>query len=200
MLTIKITKKIITFSEFNSFSSGINNTPENIILNTLMLINCKNLMNLLIKALFTLSTKHLLSQKIKDINTMNNLFSQQRLVLIPLIKNRFPATDVSFLNFSYEFCPKEGNAGGTLIYIRKRLSYKIRIDLKIYKSFELESTLIEVCNATKMIINIGCIYKHPNMKTNEFKDVCLNKFRSFVVNYLKKIKLYFFLVTLTLAC
>ena len=55
----------------------------------------------------------------------------------------------------------EANAGGTLIYIRNHLSYKTRIDLNIYKSFELESTFTEICTTKKTNIIIGCIYKHP---------------------------------------
>ena len=43
-------------------------------------------------------------------------------------------------------------------------------DLKIYKSFELESTFIEICNPKKTNILIGCIYKHPIMNINEFND------------------------------
>ena len=64
----------------------------------------------------------------------------------------------------------EANAGGTLIYIRNHLSYKTRNDLQIYKSFELESKFIEICNTKKTNIIIGCIYKHPSMNINEFND------------------------------
>ena len=66
------------------------------------------------------------------------------------------------------------NAGGTLIYIGNHLSYKTRIYLKIYKSFELESTFIEICNPKKTNITIVCIYKNPNMKISEFNDDYLN--------------------------
>ena len=69
----------------------------------------------------------------------------------------------------------EANAGGTLIYIRNHLSYKTRNDLKIYKSFELESTFVEICNPKKTNIIVGCIYKHPNMNINEFNDDYLNE-------------------------
>ena len=69
----------------------------------------------------------------------------------------------------------EANAGGTLIYIRNHLSYKTRNDLKIYKSFELESTFIEIFNTKKTNIIIGCIYKHPSMNFNESNDDYLNE-------------------------
>ena len=33
-----------------------------------------------------------------------------------LLQNKLPTNDVSHLNCSYDFCPKEANAGGTMIY------------------------------------------------------------------------------------
>ena len=113
-----------------------------------------------------------------------------------MTKNKLPPVIVSIQNYSYEFCP-EVKAGGTLIYIRNNLSYKTSNDLKIYKSFELESTFIKICNPKKTNIIIGSIYKHPKMNINEFNDGYL---MSFLTNYLQKIKLYFFLVILTSAC
>ena len=55
------------------------------------------------------------------------------------------------------------------------MSYKTRNDLKIYKSFELESTFNEIGNPKETNIIIGCIYKHPNMNINEFNDDYLNE-------------------------
>ena len=62
----------------------------------------------------------------------------------------------------------EANAGDAFIYIRNHLLHKNSNDLKIYKSFELESTFIEICNPKKTNIIVGCIYKHPNMNIKEF--------------------------------
>ena len=59
-----------------------------------------------------------------------------------ITQNKLPPIDISIPDYSYEFCPTEANAGGTFIYIRNYLSYKTSNDLKIYKSFELESTFI----------------------------------------------------------
>ena len=70
--------------------------------------------------------------------------------------------------YSYKFCPKEANAGDTLIYIRNHLPYNTRNGLKIYKSFE-------ICNPKKRNIIIRCIYKHSNMNINEFSDHYLNE-------------------------
>ena len=41
-------------------------------------------------------------------------------------------------NYSVEFTPTESHAGGTLLYINNKLSYKLRQDLCILKSSELE--------------------------------------------------------------
>ena len=62
-----------------------------------------------------------------------------------------------------------------MIDISNHLPYKTRNDLKIYKSFELESTFIEIFNPKKTNIIIGCIYKHPNMNINELNDYYLNE-------------------------
>ena len=70
----------------------------------------------------------------------------------------------------------EVKAGGTLINIRNHLSYITGNDLKIYKSFELESLFIEICNPKKTNIIIGCIYKYQRMNINELNDDYLNKF------------------------
>ena len=59
-----------------------------------------------------------------------------------IIKNEVLPIYISIPNYSSEFCPTEANAGGTLIYIKNRQSYKTRNDLKIYESFELESTFV----------------------------------------------------------
>ena len=91
-----------------------------------------------------------------------------------ITENKLPPIDMNIPNYSYEFCPTEANPGGTLIYIRNHLSCKTRNDLKIYKSFELESTFIEICNPEKININTGYIYKHPNTYINEFNGDYLN--------------------------
>ena len=44
----------------------------------------------------------------------------------------------------------ESHAGGTLIYIINRLSYKLRQDLCIYKLSELEPTFTEIINSKKI--------------------------------------------------
>ena len=59
---------------------------------------------------------------------------------------------MNFPDYTYEFCPTESSAGGTLLYIRNHLSYKLRKDLSIYKSRELESTLIDISHSKRLIL------------------------------------------------
>ena len=71
-----------------------------------------------------------------------------------VISNKLLPIDISIPNYSYEFCPMKANVGDKLIY----LSFKTRNDLMIYKSFEIESACIEICNPKKVnIIIIGCL-------------------------------------------
>ena len=55
------------------------------------------------------------------------------------------------------------------------MSYKSRKDLSIYKSYEVESTFIEILNSKKGNVIVGCIYRHPSMSLAEFNDYYLNK-------------------------
>ena len=120
--------------------------------------------------------------------------------LFTLKKYRWLWTLYSVNKTDFDIIAVSDGTGGTLIYIRNQLSYKTRNNLKIYISFELESTFIEICNPKKTNIIIGCIYKHPYMNIKEFNDNYLTELMSFLTNYLTKIKLYFFLVILTSTC
>ena len=61
------------------------------------------------------------------------------------------------------------------------MKYKLRKDLQIYKSKELESTFTEVFQPGKNEnIITGCIYLHPVMELSEFNN-------SFLTNLLEKI-------------
>ena len=159
-LTLKPPKNLShLFNEFNSFSSDINNNPENVInsnyydidqLQTLKEFTDKNSLSL-----FHLNTCSLL----KNIDDSEHLIQSTKtdfdIIAVSesrIIKNNPPPIDVNIPNYSYEFCPMEAKAGGTLIYISNHLSYKRRNNLKIYKSFELESTFTEICNPKKQIL------------------------------------------------
>ena len=60
-------------------------------------------------------------------------------------------------NYSVENTSTESSNGGTLLYIKNDISYKLRNDLKIYKPKELESIFIEVINKTFKNTIVGCI-------------------------------------------
>ena len=166
-LTLKLPKKLShLFNKFNFFSSDVNNTPENLInsnyydidqLQTLKEFTDKSSLSL-----FHLNTCSL-SKNIDDfehlIQSTKNDFDIIAVSESRITKNKLPPIDRSISNYSCEFRPMEASAGGTLIYIyiRNRLSYRTRNDLKIYKSFELESTYIEIFNPEKANIFIGCI-------------------------------------------
>ena len=96
-------------------------------------------------------------------------FSESR-----ILKDTNVSKNINIYNYSVEFTPTESHAGGTLLYINNKLSYKLRQDLSIYKSSELESTFIEIINPKKTNIIIGRTYRHPTMNLNEFNDNYLN--------------------------
>ena len=50
---------------------------------------------------------------------------------------------------------------GTLIYIDQNVKYKIREELNLCKSKEIESTFLEVIENNRKNVIVGCIYKHP---------------------------------------
>ena len=170
------------FHEFNSFSSDINNTPENVInsnyYNIDQLQTLKEFTDKSSLSLFHLNTcslsknidhfEHPIQSNKTDFDII--VVSESRIT-----KNKLSSTDRSVPNYSYDFCLTEADTGGTLIYLWNHLSYKTRNDLKIYKTFELESTFVEFCNPKKTNIIIGSICKNPNMNINEFNDNYLNK-------------------------
>ena len=77
-------------------------------------------------------------------------------------------------NYSVEQTPGETSAGGTLLYINKRISYKLRNDLKLYHPGKIESTFIEIICSKSTNVIVGCIYKHPTLQTNDFKNVFIS--------------------------
>ena len=72
--------------------------------------------------------------------------------------------------YNIEHTPTESSNDGTLLYIKQGINYKLRKDLQIYKSKELESTLVEVLKSGMPRNNrdIVCIYRHPSMELSEF--------------------------------
>ena len=126
MSTLKPPKELShLFNKFNSFSSDINNTPENVInsnyydidqLQTLKEFTDKSSL-----FLFHLNTCSL-SKNIDDFeHLILSTKSDFDIIAVSesISKYKLPQIDISIPNYSYEFCPMEANAGGTLIYIYK---------------------------------------------------------------------------------
>ena len=71
-----------------------------------------------------------------------------------ILKDTNLSKNINIFNYSVEFTPTESQAGGTLLYINNKLSYKLRQDLCTYKSSELESTFTEIINPKKQISSL----------------------------------------------
>ena len=78
--------------------------------------------------------------------------------------------NLQFNNYSTEHTPTESSAGGTLLYINKRLSYQLRNDLRLYDPRKIESTFIEIICSKSTNVIVGCIYKHPTLPINDFTN------------------------------
>ena len=76
--------------------------------------------------------------------------------------NKLPLNPIQLPDYNFESTPTESTKGGTAIYIKKTLNYK----LIIYKPNQLESTFIEVIQNKETFI-AGCIYKHPSMEISD---------------------------------
>ena len=104
-------------------------------------------------------------------------------------KQSFPINNIDLEGYNYEQTKTESKCGGTLLYIKKGIDYKLRTDLEIYKSKELESIFIEILNKNSKNTIIGCIYKHPNMETSEFNELFLEKTLNKITKENKKVVL-----------
>ena len=80
-------------------------------------------------------------------------------------------SNINLNNYYFETTPTESTAGGTMLYVSNRLSYKSRTDLNMYKKDQLESTFIETINSKKSNIVVSCVYKHPNMDVLDFNSL-----------------------------
>ena len=96
--------------------------------------------------------------------------------IIAISESRFkfstqPIVKINLENYCVEYTPTESSNGGTLLYIKNDISYKLRNYLKIYKPKELESIFIEIINKTSKNTIAGCIYKHPALSISEFNNI-----------------------------
>ena len=55
-----------------------------------------------------------------------------------------------------------------MLYIDKTLWYRLRSDLTLNKSKELNLLLSQIIGQKKKKTIVGCIYKHPNVPVGEF--------------------------------
>ena len=63
--------------------------------------------------------------------------------------------------YNIEHTPTESKAGGTLMYISEKISYKICNDLNIYNPKQLQSIFIEILRPDLPGSIVGTIYKYP---------------------------------------
>ena len=83
---------------------------------------------------------------------------------------RPPFSNINMSNYSYEYTPTESSKGRTLLYIDKNARYRLRCDLTLCKSKEIESSFIEIIESKKKNTIVGCIYKQPNVSVGEFTN------------------------------
>ena len=80
-------------------------------------------------------------------------------------------SSINLNNYSLETTLTESTAGGTMLYISDRLSYKPRIDLNMYKKNQLGSTFVEIINSKKKEpCRLLCL-KHLNMDVLDFNSL-----------------------------
>ena len=103
-------------------------------------LNCKNALNLFhINTFFPKNIEgleYLLDNTKIDFDVIG--ISESRIK-----KGKSPMNSINLKDYSYESCPTESAAAGTLLYIINRLSNKPKNVLCIYKSTELEQTLLK---------------------------------------------------------
>ena len=85
-----------------------------------------------------------------------------------LRKNRQPPSNINLESYVYEFTHTESSKVGIMSYVDKQSTYRLRKDLMMYKSKEIESTFRELFNNNTSNTVIGCIYKHPKVPVTEF--------------------------------
>ena len=85
-------------------------------------------------------------------------------------KNQKALSNIEIPNYKVEQCSTESANGGALLYIKNDTLYKVRNDLKMYKSKNLESIFIEFINTNNKNIVVGCVYRHPGMAPYEFNE------------------------------
>ena len=91
-----------------------------------------------------------------------------------ILKSQSLNINIGLQNYVIEQTPTESTAGGVLLYINKKHSYKTCLNLMSYKAKNFESTFIEVTLPQKTNLIVGCICSHPCMDICTFNDHYLN--------------------------
>ena len=98
-------------------------------------------------------------------------------------KNNFCPTNIALANYAITLAPTKFNAGGALLYIHIKHSYKIRKDLQLYNPRILESVFVELIMTKRANIIVGCISRHPDNNVDHFST---NYLRSLLQKSSKK--------------
>ena len=104
-----------------------------------------------------------------------------------ITKNNSLTTNINIPGYNFEHTPTESKAGDSLMYILDKISYKLRNDLNIYCSKQLESVFIEVLIPNKQNQLIGTVYKHPSMNVSKFNHEYLTDILTKIKNENKNI-------------
>ena len=163
------------FNEFNNTSNNYNDEEFS--------INCKyydvesfNTSKFKSKDYFSIFHLNIasLSKHKTDLETLlallNFEFNIIAITETKILKNCQPTFDLTLQNYTLFQTPTESNSGGAILYISNNINCKLRKDLQIYKSKELESVFVEIINPKKNNTIIGCIYRHPCMEIENFND------------------------------
>ena len=129
-------------------------------------------------SLFHLNIASLLKNKdeLETIQNMIDLKFGAIGIIETKIKTTNPGIDANINGYKCYSTPTEADKGGALLYIDEHYNTKQlpNSDKIMYKSKQLESVYIEICNKNKKNIIVGCIYLHPSKDLNEFNEEFIN--------------------------
>ena len=96
----------------------------------------------------------------KNFDNFNHLINELKLEfdILGISESRILKSQSQFVglqNYVIEQTPIESTAGEALLYINKKLSYKTRPDLVIFKPKKLESIFVEVVLLKKSNLTVG---------------------------------------------
>ena len=91
------------------------------------------------------------------LNTSKTKFHVVGIAVSRLKKGISPLSKINLQNYKIKYTPRESEKGGSLLYTSSDLNYKVRNDLKMYKSKELVSLDVSInilnCQLKSFITN-----------------------------------------------